>query len=87
MKQEQFGKYNKAAEDGTIPDEENPISLFATTPNKLLVMGLNKEFSFSDLAKRTLANRGFNLQGEWVGFDKAAENLKRQKPPKKGQRP
>ncbi len=69
MTPEQIKKYTQASEDGTIPDQENPLFLFQTTSAKLLVMGLNKEFSFTSLAKKELADRGLNLKGEWVGFN------------------
>ncbi len=68
MTPEQIKKYTQASEDGTITDHDNPLFLFQTTSAKLLVMGLNKEFSFASLAKKELADRGLNLKGEWVGF-------------------
>ncbi|WP_214072586.1 hypothetical protein [Mucilaginibacter sp. dw_454] len=70
MKPEQIKKYTQASEDGTIPDYDNPIFLFSISSTKLLVMGLNKEFSFAELAKMELENRGLNLKGEWVGFNR-----------------
>lgn len=87
MKQEQIDKYRKAADDGTIPDAENPLFLFSGIPDKLLVMGLNKEFSFTELAKMELANRGFNIKGEWIGFDQAGRNVNKHKRPGKSKRP
>jgi hypothetical protein len=69
-------KYKQAAEDGSIPDDENPLFLFQGTTTKLLVMGINKEFSFAELARQELANRGLNLKGEWVGFKNAAAQRK-----------
>ncbi len=84
MKQDQIEKYRKAAEEGTIPDEENPLFLFSTTANKLLVMGLNKGFDFNVLARRELAERGLNLKGEWIGFQQKEVRKKPQK--KRGRR-
>jgi len=66
-------KYKQAAEDGSIPDNENPLFLFQGTTTKLLVMGINKEFSFAGLARQELANRGLNMKGEWIGFKNAAQ--------------
>lgn len=68
MTPEQIKKYNKASVDGSIPDHENPLFLFQATSAKLLVMGLNGEFSFKVLAKQELTDRGLNLKGEWIGF-------------------
>lgn len=76
MKPGQIDKYKRAAEDGSIPDDENPLFLFHMTNTKMLVMGLNKEFSFLELARQELANRGLNLKGEWVGFKNAAMQKK-----------
>lgn len=84
MTPDQREKYNKAAMDGSIPDGENPLFLFQGTATKLLVMGLNKEFSFTMLARQELENRGLNLKGEWIGFNK---NISRKKPAlKKGRK-
>lgn len=69
MKEGQIDKYRNAADDGSIPDAENPLFLFQGTSVKLLVMALNKEFSLNELAKRELTERGLNIKGEWVGFD------------------
>lgn len=77
MTREQLDKYSKAAVEGTIPDEENPIYLFSTTSTKLLVLALNKEFSLTELARMQLASRGLNVKGEWVGFGPASEKLKK----------
>jgi hypothetical protein len=84
MKPDQIKKYNKAAMDGNIPDDENPVFLFQDTATRLLVMGINREFNFTLLARQELENRGLNLKGEWVGFNK---NISKRKPTrKKGKR-
>jgi hypothetical protein len=80
MTPEQLEKYNRAAIDGSIPDDENPLFLFQGASTKLLVMGLNKEFSFTTLARMELEYRGLNLKGEWAGFNK---NISRKKPGRK----
>ncbi len=77
MTPDQREKYNKAAMDGSTPDGENPLFLFQGTATKLLVMGLNKEFSFATLARQELENRGLNLKGEWIGFN---NDIGRKKP-------
>lgn len=75
MKPEEFEKYRKAFEDGSIPDDLNPLSLFSITATNLLVRGLAGEFSFTELAKYQLVNRGLNLKGEWVGYEKAKKEV------------
>ena len=81
MKPEQIEKYRKAADEGTTPDSENPLFLFQGTATKLLVMALNGEFDFATLARRELADRGLNLKGEWIGFQK--EQQQKPKPKRK----
>lgn len=39
--------------------------------NKVLVAVANGELDLNDLARKELANRGLDKQGQWVGFDKA----------------
>lgn len=75
MNKEDFKRYNDAAKAGTISDDQNPIFLFNSTATALLVKGLAKEFSFTDLARYTLASRGLNQKGEWVGFEKAKKMM------------
>lgn len=75
MNEEDFKRYNDAAIAGTIPDDQNPIFLFSSTATALLVKGLAKEFSFTEMARYTLASRGLNLKGEWVGFEKAKKKI------------
>ncbi len=79
MKPEQIEKYRKAADEGAIPDSENPLFLFQGTATKLLVMGLNREFDFAGLARAELADRGLNLKGEWVGFNKKQLEIAKRK--------
>lgn len=75
MTKDQIKKYEKAAEEGTIPDDENPLFLFSLISSRLLAMGIKGEISFMQLAKMQLAARGENLKGEWVGFEKAEQLL------------
>lgn len=39
--------------------------------NKVLVAVAYGELDLNDLARKELANRGLDKQGQWVGFDKA----------------
>ena len=39
--------------------------------NTVLVAVANGELDLNDLARKELANRGLDKQGQWVGFDKA----------------
>lgn len=41
--------------------------------NKVLVAVANGEIDLNNLARKELANRGLDKQGQWVGFDKANE--------------
>jgi hypothetical protein len=54
-------------------DGFDPRYIFNLTYTQLLVEALKGEFEFRYLAGRQLANRGLDLEGNWVGFDKAKE--------------
>lgn len=58
---------------GDRTDDLNPVYLFSTTATKLITEALKKEFDIIYLLKYELANRGLDLNGKWVGFDKAKE--------------
>ncbi len=54
-------------------DDINPRFIFSTTSTALLVEALRGDFDLKQLVRRELANRGLNADGNWVGFDKAAQ--------------
>lgn len=54
-------------------DDINPRFIFSTTSTALLVEALRGNFDLKQLVRRELANRGLNTEGNWVGFDKAAQ--------------
>ncbi len=75
MTAEQIKKYQQAAKDGSLPDEENPLFLFSTTSTNLLAKLLSKEFNILTLVRMQLRERGVNDKGQWIGFDKAAKSI------------
>lgn len=54
-----------------LPDELNPIGIFAMTSTKLLVDAVAGRINLQELAILQLSNRGLNQDGEWVGFREA----------------
>ena len=54
-------------------DDINPRFIFSTTSTALLLEALRGDFDLKQLVRRELANRGLNSEGNWVGFDKAAQ--------------
>jgi hypothetical protein len=56
-------------------DEQNPQYLFSTTASALLAGIAQGLIDPIELAKRELANRGQGINGTWVGFEKAAQEL------------
>jgi hypothetical protein len=54
-------------------DDINPRFIFSTTATVLLIEALRGDFDLKQLVRRELANRGLNTEGDWVGFDKAAQ--------------
>jgi len=78
MTQEQITKYQQAAKDGSLPEEENPLNLFATTSTNLLAKILSKEFNITTLVRMEMRKRGVNDKGQWIGFQ-AAKQLHKKK--------
>ncbi len=76
MTPEQIKQYEQAAQDGSLPDEENPLFLFAKTGTNLLVKLLAKEVNVFALIKMNLKERGVDEKGRWVGFERP-KSLKR----------
>jgi hypothetical protein len=54
-------------------DDLDPRYIFSMTSTQLLVEALKGEFDLRYLTSRQLANRGLDMEGKWVGFDKAKE--------------
>ena len=52
-------------------DELNPKFIFSLTATQLLTEALRGEFDLNYMVRRELANRGFDRDGKWIGFDKA----------------
>ena len=75
MTTEQINKYRQAAKDGSLPSEENPVFLFSTTSTNLLVKLLGKEFNLATLVRMQLRERGVNDKGQWIGFEKAMQQM------------
>lgn len=75
MTSEQINKYKQAAKDGSLPNEENPLLLFSTTSTNLLVRLLSKDFNLATLVRMQLRERGVNDKGQWIGFEKAMQQM------------
>jgi hypothetical protein len=52
-------------------DDENPIYLFNSTWNTILIEIAKGKINPVHLAMRELACRGLDINGTWIGFDKA----------------
>lgn len=76
MTTEQIKQYRQAAQDGSLPNEDNPLFLFSKTSTNLLAKLLTKEFNIQALVRMQLRERGVNDKGQWVGFKSAAEKKK-----------
>lgn len=63
--------YKKAAEEGSIPDEQNPVSVLQTFSTELLLKIAMKELNMKSFAAHELKSRGLDKEGQWVGFPKA----------------
>lgn len=56
-----------------IDDDRNPDFIFQLTHTDLLVQALRGEIDLLALARKEMIDRGMGRNGEWVGFQKAAE--------------
>lgn len=61
-------------EEGEEVDNLNPQFIFQMTYTKLLVRIARGEIDATELAINELAQRGLDLNGQWVGFEKAKKN-------------
>ncbi len=53
-----------------ISDEENPEFMFQTMHMKLVIAIANGKINAKKAALEELANRGYDKNGKWVGWDK-----------------
>lgn len=83
MTPEQVNRYKQAAKDGSLSREENPLFLFSTTSTNLLVKLLSKEINLTTLIRMQLRERGVNDKGQWIGFEKAMQQMPGAAPVKK----
>ncbi len=74
MKKEELEKYRQAAQDGSLPDEQNPLFLYSLTHTDLLVRIAAGELNVRALAREELTNRGLDENGIWVGLRKKEQN-------------
>lgn len=56
-----------------VPDSLNPELMFGQTATELLARIVRGEVDARRIAAKTLAARGVDLDGRWVGFAKACE--------------
>ena len=56
-----------------MKDSENPNYLFTGIDTKLLSRIIDGNINLVFLAKKEMANRGFDHDGHWVGFERAKE--------------
>ena len=64
------------AREEDVRDDENPDFLFSTTFTSLLVKIAKGQVDAEFYARKELANRGLDLNGNWVGFEAAAKEHK-----------
>lgn len=65
-----------------LPDDLNPEYVFSTTATQLLCRAARGEIDLEQIARDTLAHRGLDHEGKWVGFE-AAERIANGFPPSK----
>ena len=65
---------NDEIKDTELSDDDNPEYLFTGINNSILIAAIKGEVDLTKLAKKEMANRGLDLNGEWIGF-KAADKV------------
>lgn len=60
-----------SSNNNQMPDDLNPEFIFSLTANKLLGDIAKGIIDPVALAKKELANRGYDENGKWVGFKKS----------------
>ena len=73
MTREEMKSYIRKSELGLIADFLNPAFIFSDTEMGLLSMIAKGEINAVELAKRTLEQRGLDINGRWVGFNNTIE--------------
>ena len=61
------------SEDTRLSDDNNPEYLFNGINNSILIAAIKGEVDLMKLAKKEMANRGLDLNGEWIGFKEAGK--------------
>ena len=59
--------------DPNVHDEQNPQFLYSITSIDLLLAITSGLIDPVQLAREQLAGRGLDLDGQWVGFDRASQ--------------
>lgn len=63
--------YKKALNDGTIPDEQNPVAMVQVFSPELLIKIALGHLDMKSFAIYELKARGLGKKGKWVGFSQA----------------
>ena len=56
-----------------LPDELNPAYIFSMTHISLLLQAAHGDIDLYALVRKEIADHGFGINGEWVGFKEAAK--------------
>ena len=65
-----------ASQTGEISDENNPLFASSTMSTELLTAFAKNQYDIDFFLRNELANRGLNINGEWIGFAKAKKEFK-----------
>ncbi len=71
MNRAEYEKWYQKAVVGEVKHEYNPIFIFYHEISGEFLSQIAKgELNLQELAKRTLENKGLDINGNWVGFGK-----------------
>ena len=60
----------------TLSDDNNPLFAFSTMNTELIVAFAKNKYDIDFYLRSELANRGLNINGQWVGFAQAKKEHK-----------
>jgi len=69
MIDKQITEWRRAAMEGTLPDEENPLFIFNSTSTNLLIKMVTGEIDAVKLMLHQLGSRCYDQAGRYKGFN------------------
>jgi hypothetical protein len=69
-------KVNVNIPEKELHDDDNPLFAFSTMSTELLTNFAKGKYDIDFYLRNELANRGLNINGQWIGFVNARKEFK-----------